>query len=299
MRRNTKLAVLAVLIPIILTFLPATTEAQRRGFGGHGGRGGRSVVVVGGFYGPFWSPYWGAYWDPFWYGPYGWYGYPMWGYYGQGYGYERGGKVRLQVEPKDTQVYVDGYFVGVVDDYDGVFQRLHVRTGEHELALYLKGYHTVRQSINLRDGQDYRLRHTMQPLAAGEASEPPPQPTASATEAQQPGPERRAAPRPYGAPRGRMGEPPRREPPVEQPGVEQAQGFGTLSIRVQPSGAEVLVDGDRWQGPEGQERLLIQVSEGTHRIEIRKEGYVTFTTEVRVRGGETAPLNVSLPPRGN
>ena len=81
--------------------------------------------------------------------------------------------------------------------------------------------------------------------------------------------------------------------------MEQAEGFGTLTVRVQPSGAEVLVDGDRWQGPEGQERLVIQVSEGTHRVEIRKEGYITFTTQVRVRRGETAPLNVSLPPRGN
>jgi hypothetical protein len=76
-----------------------------------------------------------------------------------------------------------------------------------------------------------------------------------------------------------------------------AEGFGTLSLRVQPAGAEVLVDGEPWQGPEGAERLVIQVAQGSHRVEIRKEGFVTFTTEVQVRPGDTLPLNVSLPRR--
>ena len=80
--------------------------------------------------------------------------------------------------------------------------------------------------------------------------------------------------------------------------MEIGQGFGALVIRVQPSGAEILVDGERWQGPEGSERLVIQVAEGSHRVEVRKEGFVPFSTTVQVRRGETAPLNVSLPPRG-
>jgi hypothetical protein len=72
--------------------------------------------------------------------------------------------------------------------------------------------------------------------------------------------------------------------------------FGTLSIRVQPADAEVLVDGERWDRPEGDPRLLVEVSEGTHRIEIRKPGFKPYTSSVRVRRGETVPLNVSLPP---
>ena len=69
-------------------------------------------------------------------------------------------------------------------------------------------------------------------------------------------------------------------------------------IRVQPSGSEVLIDGERWQGPEGFERLVVQVSAGTHRVDVRKEGFVPFSTTIQVRPGETVPLNVSLPPRG-
>ena len=59
--------------------------------------------------------------------------------------------------------------------------------------------------------------------------------------------------------------------------------------------ADVLIDGERWQGPEGVDRLVVQVAEGSHRIEVRKEGFASFTTEITVRAGETAPVNVSLP----
>ena len=77
----------------------------------------------------------------------------------------------------------------------------------------------------------------------------------------------------------------------------QAWTNGTLSIRVQPADAEVLIDGERWRGPEAQERLLVSVAEGSHRVEIQKPGYLTYSTEVQVRGGEATTLNVSLPPR--
>jgi hypothetical protein len=78
----------------------------------------------------------------------------------------------------------------------------------------------------------------------------------------------------------------------------EARTFGALVLRVQPEGAEILIDGERWQGPEGEDRLVVQVSEGRHRVEIRKDGYKPFTTEVDVRPGGTTPLNVSLPRSG-
>jgi len=78
----------------------------------------------------------------------------------------------------------------------------------------------------------------------------------------------------------------------------EAQGFGSLIIRVQPAGSEVLINGERWQGPEGSERLVIQVPAGSHRVEIRKDGAVPFTTTIQVKSGETVPLNVSLPIKG-
>lgn len=39
---------------------------------------------------------------------------------------------------------------------------------------------------------------------------------------------------------------------------------------------------------------MIQLAEGDHRIEVRHEGFATYSSSVRVRRGETTPLNISL-----
>jgi len=307
MRRKLQLITLVAVIPMALALFPVTAEAQH----GHGGGGGHGTVVVhGGYYGgyrgyyggsygaPYWGLGWGwgGYWNPYWYG--GYWGAPYYGYPGY---YDNSAELRLEVKPKQAQVYVDGYYAGVVDDFDGTWQRLHVRPGNHELTLYLKGYHSVKQTLHLGARQDSRIKYQMLPLAAGEADDPVPQPLPQAAEQE-----------PQGYPQGYPDEPRRPGPPAQpgesrrpaspmppnEPVAQQGQGFGSLVIRVQPAGADVLVDGERWQGPEGSERLVIQVSEGSHRIEVRKEGYAPFSTTIQVRRGETAPVNVSLPPRG-
>ena len=76
---------------------------------------------------------------------------------------------RIQVTPRQTEVYVDGYLAGVVDDFDGFSQRLRVAPGEHVIELYLDGHKTIAQTILFATGQSYRVRHAMEPVAAGEA----------------------------------------------------------------------------------------------------------------------------------
>jgi hypothetical protein len=53
------------------------------------------------------------------------------------------------VTPRDAEVYVDGYYAGNVDDYDGSFQRLRVEPGEHEIAIFRDGYRAFRQKVYL------------------------------------------------------------------------------------------------------------------------------------------------------
>ena len=65
-------------------------------------------------------------------------------------------------------------------------------------------------------------------------------------------------------------------------------------IRVQPSDAVVVIDGERWDSPEGGSRLQVQLSAGPHRVEISKDGFKTYSTSVNVREGETVTVNVSL-----
>jgi len=49
------------------------------------------------------------------------------------------GDVRLVVTPRDAQVYVDGYYAGVVDDFDGRSQKLTIEAGPHQLELDAQG----------------------------------------------------------------------------------------------------------------------------------------------------------------
>jgi hypothetical protein len=183
---------------------------------------------------------------------------------------------RIQVTPRHTEVFVDGYRAGVADDFDGIAQRLRVEAGEHVIELYLEGYKPIAQTIMFVPGQSYRIRHTMEPLAAGDAAPSRPAPRAVPASTQR-------------GPFDAFGRP-------IDPGPAPRSGAGegaTLAIRVQPGDATILVDGERWQGSGG-DRLEIQVTPGEHRVEVQKDGYLPFTTNVRVKPGETSPVNISL-----
>jgi hypothetical protein len=289
---------LVAMVAVLSVGFSVPGAAQGRVF-----RGGRSVVVVGG----------GFYASPFWYGyPYGFAdGYPWYAYqypigpyppYGGYYRLDPGSAVRLEVTPKEAEVYVDGFYAGIVDDFDGVFQRLPIRPGNHEITLYRDGFRTFHQTVYVAPRTTLKVKNKMQPLVAGDVAEPRPTPPAPPAGVQgdpnQPGPNQPGPNQPGPPPptvRGQFGRrlPP---PPPNQPGARSADAstFGTLSIRVQPDGANVLVDGERWDGPQGQNRLIIEVPEGTHRVEIQREGFEPYSAGITVRRGETTPLNVSL-----
>jgi hypothetical protein len=269
---------LLVAFAAVLSLGAVPSEAQGR----RGGRA-RSVVVVGRGY------YWA---DPFWYG----YGYPFSPYYQYPIGaypypgyyrFDPGSAIRIEVTPKEAEVYVDGYYAGVVDDFDGVFQRLSIEPGEHEVTLYRDGFRTVHQRVYLTPRSTFKLKYTMEPLAAGDVAEPrPSQPT--------PPPDQSAgAPANQPPPPGR-GPVGRRQPPPPPNQRNANSSYGTLAIRVQPANATILIDGERWDGPQGQDRLLVEVAEGPHRVEIQRDGFEPYTTTVNVRPGETAAINVSL-----
>ena len=97
-------------------------------------------------------------WDPFWYGA----SYPVYGGYGYGggYGYDAGygygssgyglyGGLKLKVKPRDAEVLVDGYFVGRVDDFDGLFQKLNLESGPHRIEIRAPGYETLSFDVRI------------------------------------------------------------------------------------------------------------------------------------------------------
>ena len=260
------MCVLALLVGGLV--LPSDALAQR-----HRGH----VVVAVGY--PYYSPfYWGSYWgSPFW-GPYGYW--PAYGYYG-GY-YDYASELRVMATPREAEVYVDGYLVGTVDDFDGWSQRLRIHPGEHEIELYLEGHRSLRQKMLFRPGETYKIRAALEKIAQGD--EPPVRPAPAPGAAHPEG-------RDYPPPPDRAYQPP---PPSSGPRTAQ-RGFGTLAIRVQPADAVVVVDGERWDRPEGDPRLSVELSAGTHQVEVRKDGHKTYASTVQVRAGDVTTLNVSLP----
>lgn len=125
-------------------------------------------------YGWYYNPWgWGTFgfgyvWDPFWWG-YGGGGYP-WGPYGGGYygGYnyrdpdEGKGGLRLKVKPRQAEVVVDGYFYGVVDDFDGSFQKLKLETGPHKVEVRLNGYEPLAFQVNIVEGETITYKGQLQ-----------------------------------------------------------------------------------------------------------------------------------------
>ena len=98
--------------------------------------------------------------------PYSAYGYPAYGYGSAPYGYysvvpgRAYGAVRIVDAPRDAQVFVDGYYAGVVDDYDGVFQHLNLEPGVHRIAIEAPGWPPVEFDVRVVPGETitYRAR---------------------------------------------------------------------------------------------------------------------------------------------
>ena len=84
--------------------------------------------------------------------------------------------LRFAVTPKEASVYIDGYFAGYVDDYDGLFQRLHAEPGAHEIVIYLKGHRSLREKLYLSPNATRKISGKLEPLPAGEPDESVPAP---------------------------------------------------------------------------------------------------------------------------
>lgn len=244
------------------------------------------------YYRSYYRPYYfDLFYGNYFYPPFYWYPYGQVGY--GPYGYGDGASLRVQVTPRDTEVFIDNYYAGIADDFDGLFQRLHVEPGAHDITLYHDGYRTVRQRIYIQPTGTFRLRYMMMPLGPGEVAEP--RPVGPPPPQNPPGPPSSAGPSRY-PPLPPRGAPPQGAyppPPGTYPPPGNAADSTSLSIRVQPGNAEVFIDGERWEGP-GDERLTVRVAPGLHHIEVRHDGYRTYQTDVNARPGETSTVNISL-----
>ncbi len=128
--------------------LPTADPAWAHGFGGapmghavprggaivgHPHLPGRAVVPYDPLVRPAFT--WGLAFDPYWYGAVGPYEYS----YVAPAGTVTGG-LRLEITPKTAQVYADGAYAGVVDDFNGHFQHLDLTPGGHHIDVIAPGF---------------------------------------------------------------------------------------------------------------------------------------------------------------
>ncbi len=259
-----------------------TGTGGRGGHGGYGGYGGYYPYYGygSGYYYPGWG--WGSYWWP--YGSWGWYG----GYWGYPWGWGAGttyhyvqhdtGSIRVLVEPSEARVYVDGYYAGTVDDFDGLFQRLHVSPGRHEVTLKLEGYKTHRMKVYVPPDGTLKLHYSMQ-QGSGESFEDlagtvPDRELQRDRERQREQDERWSG----------------REPQTQEDQTRAAAG--KLRLDIKPSDASVYVDG-AFRGS-AREAATLQLPPGRHQVEVVRPGYRTVERQVDVAPGEPTEVAIEL-----
>lgn len=98
-----------------------------------------------------WGPGWGGYYGGGWGGPAGSWG---WGI----------GGVRLRVDHRDAEVYVDGYYAGVVDDFDGMWQQLRLDDGGYRVEIRKRGYETLVFDVRIQPGRTITYRGELVPV---------------------------------------------------------------------------------------------------------------------------------------
>ena len=271
------------------------TGTGDRGFYGY--RSGRSYGYSPRYYG--YRSYDRWYYDPFSYGYYGyspWYYGGYWGYspsryrYGSGYGYRDAGSLRVIVDPEQTRVYVDGYYAGIADDFDGIFQRLYLPPGRHEITLKLEGHRSHRFRVYVPVDQTIKIHHVMQRGTGEDTDEVVGDPAAWSRRGDRDRDEayeRREADRDRDEAYGRRD--------ADEDLVEDERDSaeaGTLRLDVKPPDASVYVDGE-FRGS-GRRVENLRLAPGRHRIEVVRPGYRTVERDVEVRAGEWTSLEVEL-----
>ena len=269
--------------------------AQHGHHGGVGHRSGHGYYGRHGYYGgghhyglgfSFGFPYgygYGGYYGPYGHGPYfyGNYYYPPYSYY------DGAGAVRLRIEPAQTRVFVDGYYAGIVDDFDGRFQRLRLAPGRHEITLKLDGYRTYRVRVYTPADRTVAVHHGM---AAGDAEDEFEDLVGGAHHSSHAD----AAP---GEGRGERdsGDGALEDDRLGPEGPHASRGAaGELRMIVHPADASVYVDGE-FRGS-GRDARRLGLVAGPHRVEVVRPGFAPVDRQVEIEAGRQLELRVELSP---
>lgn len=257
---------------------------RRGGHRGHGAHGGTGF----GWWGRYYSPY--SYYGP--YGSYGYYGrYPYSSY--RSYSTPDWTAIDTDISPEEAEIYLDGRYVGIADDFDGYPDYLYLEPGRYRLEFRLEGYETRSIDIRARRGAKHDIDQKLRRIPgasrySGSRRDSDP-----------------SAQRFWGKSRD-SSEPVTREPidteevysnREDQRGPDGDREQETrLRLSVDPPDAAVYVD-DRFVGTAEElstRRRGISISPGKHTVTVLRPGLEEKAVSVQVDEGETEDLRVSL-----
>ena len=69
--------------------------------------------------------------------------------------------MRFKVNLKDAEVYVDGYYAGIVDDFDGLWQQLRLDDGGYHIEVRKPGMDTLTFDVRVQPGRTITYRGEM------------------------------------------------------------------------------------------------------------------------------------------
>lgn len=244
---------------------------------GHGSSGRNVVHVHGGF--GFYASY---YYLPHYY-PYGYYYAPYPAYYAPAY-LPDVAYLDTDVSPEKAEVYLDGEYVGIADDYDGFPSYLAVSPGKHTITFKENGYRSVTRSVRVPRGAVLDLEFTMpkgsgsEGPQAGEKDENEEIVVPESGHGTQPG--------------GEYAE------EDEEGAEERAEEPGFVRLDVTPPDASIYIDGKLYGSASRLSRLHgdLRMDGGKHRIEAVRPGYRGITRELDLKPGDHIVLNLELKP---
>ena len=138
------------------------------------------------YYYPYYSyPYFSSY---YWWGPSVYYGYRMAEDYGQA-----AGALDLDIKPEEAEVWIDGEYIGIADNYDGFPRYLWLPEGDHRLVFYLDGYRTAAREFTVSEGIVLQVKTKLERGESKPAAEFFPKPTKRAEARKKADEERRSA----------------------------------------------------------------------------------------------------------
>lgn len=267
-------------------------------------------------YSDYWYPYRYSWWLGYW----GWYGWPSYPYYPwphtypYGYGYGHGGnypyqpayygsRVRpsmgaldLDLKPGDTQIWLNGQYIGIADNFDGWPQYLWLEEGDYHFVFFREGRRTIAREYKVYPGVVIDVADR---LEAGE-SQPPqelfPVPTARRDARLRDNEEKRRRAEAEAAADWRERSEAIRARDGRDDRPPAGEDFGSLELLVEPPDASVYLDGRFVGTAEDLARLRrgLTVDAGEHELEVVRPGYAAETLAFTVEPGEEVRLDVRL-----